>query len=99
MRKYKVKSTFRFTVFVVLVILVIITVFSTLFGMGTVNSVSLNQFKPIKVEAGETLWSIAKANNPDNKDIRLLVHELKKVNNLKSGEIIEGQKILIPANN
>lgn len=99
MRKYRVKSKFRFTLFLVITILVFGTVFSTLLGTGTANSVSFDQFKPVKVESGETLWTIAKANNPHNKDIRSVIYEIKELNNLKSGEITVGQKILIPVYN
>lgn len=98
MKKYRIKSKFRFTLFLVIAILLSASMFSSFLGLNNVNSISLDEFKPVKVEAGESLWSIAKANNPNNKDIRSLIHEIKKINELESSEINEGQKILIPVN-
>ena len=59
------------------------------------------KYKEEYIYAGDTLWSIAKEELENNKyfegkDIRYVVDELKKVNNLSSSNLSEGDKIKIP---
>lgn len=58
-------------------------------------------YKERYIYNGDTLWSIAKEeiqNNEyfENKDIRDVVYEIKKVNNLDTSDLFDGQKIKIP---
>lgn len=51
--------------------------------------------------SGDTLWSIAQNELENNKyfegkDIRYVIEELKKVNNLSNSNLTEGDKIKIP---
>jgi LysM repeat protein len=53
------------------------------------------------VSNGDTLWEIAKLEKNTNeyyknKDIREIVFDIKKVNNLQTSDIYEHQKLLIP---
>ena len=53
------------------------------------------------VYSGDTLWSIAQNELENNKyfegkDIRYVIEELKKVNNLSNSNLTEGDKIRIP---
>lgn len=50
---------------------------------------------------GESLWSIAKSEIErnkyfENKDIRDVIFEIKKMNNLEKSDLIEGMKLKIP---
>lgn len=59
------------------------------------------EYKTICVSEGDTLWSIAKSNQENNnyyknKDIRYIVNDLLKINNLKNSNINVNQKLLIP---
>ena len=59
-------------------------------------------YKEDYIYSGDTLWSIAEyelKNNKyfENKDIRDVISEIKSLNNLKNTDLVEGQKILIPA--
>lgn len=47
---------------------------------------------------GDTLWSIASHAIGHNGDIREKVHEIKKRNNMRSGMLQSGQKLIIPSN-
>lgn len=54
------------------------------------------QQKSIVVEQGDSLWAIASEHAKNGQDLREYVHQLKKVNGLKSSTLHEGQKLLIP---
>lgn len=58
-------------------------------------------YKEVSVCSGDTLWSIAKyeKNNNDyfeSKDIRDIVAEIKKLNNLNNSNLVIGDKLNIP---
>ncbi|CCJ33826.1 MULTISPECIES: cell division suppressor protein YneA [Caloramator] len=50
----------------------------------------------VTVESGDTLWKIAKKHKTDKQDIRKLVYEIRKANNLESLIIYPGQTIKVP---
>ena len=50
----------------------------------------------VTVKSGDTLWSIANEYSDGEKDVRELIHEIKKHNSLKNSNLIVGQKIEIP---
>lgn len=61
------------------------------------------EYKTVYVEEGDTLWNIAnreKQKNKyyENKDVRDIVQDIKKVNNLKISNLDIGQELLIPIN-
>ena len=57
--------------------------------------------KTIYVSSGDTLWTIASEEQENNlyyedKDIRDIVYQIKKINNIEnSANLIEGQKLII----
>ncbi len=65
-----------------------------------INYALANRLEPeiitVVVRGGESVWSIAKENNPENKDIRRLVYEILDINNIKDGTIYAGQELKIP---
>lgn len=79
-----------------------------IFLVGTIIIFATNAYSNVEIKykeeyiyAGDTLWSIAKEELENNKyfegkDIRYVVDELKKVNNLSSSNLSEGDKIKIP---
>ena len=52
----------------------------------------------VYVTPGDTLWSIAQKNNPENKELRTHVREIQKYNKLASSTIHAGDEIIIPIN-
>ena len=48
------------------------------------------------VEAGETLWSIARLEVGDEGDPRPLIERIREANGLASPEILVGQELVIP---
>ena len=59
------------------------------------------EYKTEYASNGDTLWSIAKRENKNNKyyqdkDVREIIYDLKKINNLSNSNLSEGQEIKIP---
>lgn len=50
----------------------------------------------IFVKAGDTLWDIARDNNPKQKNVRKRLDEIMAYNNLADAEVFPGEKILLP---
>lgn len=64
-------------------------------------STSIVNYKDTYIEEGDTLWEIAvnqQKNNEyyKNKEIREVINNIKKINNLKTSNLAVGQKIVIP---
>lgn len=61
-----------------------------------VHSTNKIKYSKVVVCGGDTLWSIASEYINKNDDIRELVYNIKKTNNLTSAIIVPGQELLIP---
>lgn len=86
-------------------ILIILTVLSFIFlcFFNKSSSEGIENFKTITIKDGDTLWSIAeyeKKENPvyKNSDVRDIVYNIKKINNLKSSALEINQSLIIPTN-
>ena len=82
--------------------LILIIIVGAIIGFTT-NTYSKveTKYKEEYVYSGDTLWSIAQNELENNKyfegkDIRYVIEELKKVNNLSNSNLTEGDKIRIP---
>ena len=82
--------------------LILIIIVGAIIGFTT-NTYSKveTKYKEEYVYSGDTLWSIAQNELENNKyfegkDIRHVIEELKKVNNLSNSNLTEGDKIKIP---
>ena len=81
-------------------ILICIAIFIILLSTKTFSHGEY-ETKTIYISNGDTLWTIASAeqeNNKyyENKNIREIINDIKYINNLDSSYIYEGQKIEIP---
>lgn len=59
------------------------------------------EYKTICVNRGDTLWTIAQENQAynkyyKNKDIRYIINDIMKINNLENSSINVDEKLLIP---
>ena len=59
-------------------------------------------YKEIYASSGDTLWSLAKEESKNNiyysdKDLRYIVKDIKKINDLENSELSIGQKLIIPS--
>ncbi|MCX7903986.1 MAG: LysM peptidoglycan-binding domain-containing protein [Caloramator sp.] len=78
---------------VVLVLILLIIPFYKKANNQNANKVN---YIYVTVESGDTLWKIAKKHKTDKQDIRKLVYEIRKANNLESLIIYPGQTIKVP---
>lgn len=97
-KNYRVKSKFRFTVFIVLMVVLTVTAFSTLIGLNNVSGSDMDEYKVITVQSGDTLWSIAESNYDNSKDIRKVISQICEANDIKASDLKDGDQILIPVN-
>ena len=95
MKIVNVKKFVR-TISILLTILLSIIIFSD----KTYSKVEVG-YKEECIVVGDTLWNISKQEAQynkyfENKDIREIVNEIKRTNNLENLDLYEGQKIRIP---
>lgn len=95
-RRYRIKSKFRFTVFMVLLIMVLGIMAGNLLGYNDASGDSKAQYETVIVSEGDTLWTIAERYWDKSSDLRQLIYEISKINNIESGQIFVGQEISIP---
>ena len=95
MKKIVIKNKLRFTTFLLVVFMLMSAVICSTFNLGKVYSKERIDYIVYVVDSGETLWEIANKNNPENKDLRKLVYEIQKLNNIGSVLSI-GQEVKIP---
>lgn len=93
MRKhYVLKNKQRFFSFLILMSILL----SSVFFASSVYGNEIRQYDTIVVDSGDTLWDIAREYNNSSGDIRKLIAEIKKINNLQSSVIFAGDELLIP---
>lgn len=71
--------------------------------INSTYSSSIQKYKTIYVTEGDTLWKIASIEQENNnyfqnKDIRDIIQNIKKVNNLTISDLRIGQELKIPIN-
>jgi cell division protein YceG involved in septum cleavage len=94
-KTYRICSRFRFTAF-----LLIVAASAFLAGFAFAEkSVSAGEppvYAEVEIHAGDTLWKIASEYKDEKQDIRRLIYEICKINEIKAGNIQAGQIILVP---
>jgi LysM repeat protein len=73
----------------------------TLFISKATLSHGETEYKTIYVSEGDTLWNIAKPNQKNNgyykdKDVRYIINDLIKINNLNTSTVNVNQELKIP---
>lgn len=61
-----------------------------------VQSDSPRDFIEVRVERGDTLWSIARDNSSEGQDIRAMVYTIRQANALTSALITPGTTLRVP---
>ena len=100
-RKNQKQKRFKFSKYKVIRNFIVIGILSLLFFTTKTQAYNNNiNYKTIVVTNGETLWEIAKKEKENNeyfknKDIRDIVKNIEKTNNIKNSTIYENQKLKI----
>ena len=96
-KKYRIKSPFRFIMFVVIVLGLAAGAFGYITGFDVSTALEQpNELITVEVTAGDTVWDIADRFKSDGKDIRKAVYEICQANDLHDGEICSGMILTIP---
>ena len=96
MKRYRIANRFRFTVFATVVILVSVMLVSSVIGRSDVYSAEEKTYITIEVCSGDTLWDLAKAYGPSDRDVRQVVSEICALNDVSAYTLRPGQTLLIP---
>lgn len=97
MRKLVGKKTISMlNCIIVLTLPLCIIFFCLIFKHTKVESKHPDKYFTVIVESGQTLWGIASKFNNEGEDIRKMVHEIKKANNINNALIVPGQLLKIP---
>ena len=85
------------SIFILLGIILSLTLFISKAGFSHGET----EYKTIYVSEGDTLWNIAKANQTNNgyykdRDVRYIINDLMKINNLSNSNINVNQELLVP---
>ena len=95
----KIVNLRKFTRSIIVLLFLILGV-SIIFAKSTLSYKQL-EYKSIYVDYGDTLWKIAEEQKESNeyykkKDIRDIIYDIKKLNNLTSSDIYVAQELKIP---
>lgn len=96
MKKYRIISKTRFTIFVLIMIILTGSVLLGIKNTVTVNVTAAAKSEKITVMSGDTVWDIAVEYKPENMDIREAVDRICTANNMKAGDLQAGQELIIP---
>ncbi|MTI48121.1 cell division suppressor protein YneA [Sporosalibacterium faouarense] len=88
----------RFIIFVTIVLLFLSIIMGGIFKLDKAYSSTYKTWKEITIQSGDTLWHIARKNNPHNHDTRKVVYEIMKFNSMEDASIRTGDVIKIPTN-
>ena len=76
-----------------------ITILSLIVGAAlstAANATKFSETDTVYVTNGDTLWSIAKACNSENRDIRSVMDDIMKLNSMHSAKLVIGEKLIVP---
>lgn len=94
-KKYVIKSTLRFTMFITILCILAITAASAVLGLSNVKGMTAQQYIRIQVKPGDTLWCLAGEYMP-NTDIRKSINVISEINDTSASELYAGQVLKIP---
>lgn len=90
----KIVNKKRFINAITIISIIIFSIIVMFFSF-TKNQEYTESYKNIYISKNETLWSIAKEYKKPNQDIRDYIYEIRKLNNMESATIYEGQELII----
>ena len=94
-RRDSKKSLFAKLLTAFLVVFVLSILITFLFSIISFSESDSN-FIEHEIQSGESLWSIASQYHGQNVDLRKIIYEIKKINQIDSSVISPGKELLIP---
>jgi hypothetical protein len=95
MKRYRIKSHFRFITFLIIVLLLGTYFVGSLLDLTVADSVDHSHYTTITVASGDTIWSLAES-HADGQDVRRVVYDIRELNQLDDCEITSGEHLMIP---
>ncbi len=93
---YRIKSQFRFTLFIFICIFSIVALTNTILGFNEASGLTRDAYAEIEIEYGDTIWEIASAYNHSDLDIRRVVYEICEINKITADQLHPGMVIQVP---
>jgi hypothetical protein len=94
-KRYRIKSKARFITFITVMLVTVTLICGFMFG-GGVSGKEKTEVKPVMVQSGDTLWSIADAHKPAGKSTRQYVADIRAINEVDPGRLQTGMVIEVP---
>ena len=94
-RRYRIKNKYRFITFVALMVIMASMVMGAVFPVSAAHQQEAN-YREVKVQAGDTLWNIARIYGDNNRDVREIIYDICEINNVNAGSIYPGQVLKVP---
>ncbi|MDO5396813.1 MAG: LysM peptidoglycan-binding domain-containing protein [bacterium] len=79
-----------------LAFLIIFAAALCIFIASAANATKVSDTKTYVVSTGDTLWSIAEYCNTESRDLRRIMDDIMKLNNMNSAKLCIGDKITVP---
>lgn len=96
-KKYVIVDIRRFFLFITAVFIITALIINLIFAYSKVyGSIQTQGFKEYYVGNGENLWNISLEHMPEGYDVRKMVFDIKKLNEMDTSFIVEGETIKIP---
>ena len=95
-KKYRVANKSRFTAFVAITVVALAFLITSVLGLNTASGASTQQYVQIKVQSGDTLWTLAREYGPSDMDVRNVIYEICRLNGITAADLQAGQYITIP---
>lgn len=101
-RREKAAQAYRRRVFARLTLLLTVLAVIATVGVSALTTAFARDlgtaYETVTVAKGDTLWGIASAHNYSNRDVRAVVDDIMRANDMSSSGICVGDRINVPLN-
>lgn len=98
MKHYKIMivNPVRFFIFILITVFFITFAGFSLLSAGQAEASAPVRYAKVVIQENDTLWNIASSYNPEQSDIRELVHEIYDFNNIDANNLQPGDIVYVP---